>query len=452
MFYLIPVLAILYAIICYKDIKVGALVFIALLPAYLLRAEYFGIPTTLLEVMLLVLFIVWLFHLASLRASHSERSNLRKTGIAASARLTSLLAMTREWTIPILLIFLAATIGLFIAPDRMAALGIYKAYFIEPILFFFLILNLLRDKKINQDNIFKALGLSAIVISLFGIFQWITGMGIPVPWDFEHRITSIFPYPNAVGLFLGPIVVIGASYLFKKFSWFWLGAAGLSFIGIILAQSEAAIVAVLATLLILGLSQKKTRKYTAGIFLVAILIIVALPVRNQVFQKLTLQDYSGQVRISQWQETWEMLKTKPFLGVGLSGYPQALEPFHKATPYEIFQYPHNIFLNFWTELGLLGLLGFFWLCFIVLSSRPRPLRLRSGQAPAERRDLESTRPLGSPRSLGMTRIMACYPLLEMFIHGLVDVPYFKNDLAILTWLLIAILVYDLSKTSHKQNN
>jgi len=30
-------------------------------------------------------------------------------------------------------------------------------------------------------------------------------------------------------------------------------------------------------------------------------------------------------------------------------------------------------------------------------------------------------------------------LLVMFIHGLVDVPYFKNDLAVLTWSMLALL-------------
>ena len=38
-------------------------------------------------------------------------------------------------------------------------------------------------------------------------------------------------------------------------------------------------------------------------------------------------------------------------------------------------------------------------------------------------------------------------LLTMFLHGLVDVPYFKNDLAILTWLLVAVIVIvDKNKT------
>jgi O-antigen ligase len=108
-----------------------------------------------------------------------------------------------------------------------------------------------------------------------------------------------------------------------------------------------------------------------------------------------------------WAETWNMLKDRPVLGAGLSGYPTVFKPYHLAGHIEIFQYPHNIFLNFWTELGLLG---------VVLFLMTVALAFRRARNPA---------------------ITASF--IVILVHGLVDVPYFKNDLAFLFWLLIAFI-------------
>jgi O-antigen ligase len=187
-----------------------------------------------------------------------------------------------------------------------------------------------------------------------------------------------------------------------------------------LAQSEAAYVALLATFVLIGLLSKRVRLPTIVLIGVATITVFLSPLRQTVFTKLTLHDTSGEVRRSQWTETIELLKDHPLTGVGLSGYPIALEPHHTYTQYEIFQYPHNIFLNIWTELGLLGLLAFAILSFTILRT----------QVPT----------LHSPFSSSLISTPAFFALLEMTVHGLVDVPYFKNDLAVLTWLLLALLV------------
>jgi len=84
---------------------------------------------------------------------------------------------------------------------------------------------------------------------------------------------------------------------------------------------------------------------------------------------------------------------------------------------EIYLYPHNIVLNFWSELGFLGLLLFLWIAlkylWLVFINY---FKKRDGF------------------TLGL-----CLAMLVILIHGLVDVPYFKNDLAAMFWLFIAML-------------
>ncbi|MBI4435126.1 O-antigen ligase family protein [Candidatus Uhrbacteria bacterium] len=420
-----------FAVLTWADLHKGLFLLVAVLPSYLLRTELFGVPTTLLELLAVTFLVVWVIR-------HFPVPQLPKGGLGGVAERLSGVTVTAAF------LLLAATIAVFVAPDRLAALGVWKAYFIEPILLFFAVRHeLLRAPTppsppsgrggILAEQLFVALGVSALVLSLIAIFQWLTGSGLPIPWDIERRVTSVFDYPNALGLFLGPIVVIAFLKIPRAIRTFWLAVALLSSIAIILAQSEAAIVSIVATLLIAGLWNKKTRIFSSSLLALLVLLVLFVPALRT---KLTLQDYSGSVRLSQWTETVDMLRDHWFLGAGLSGYPTLFEPYHQATHLEIFQYPHNIILNIWVELGLLGLVSFVLLAWQIL------LSLRGGSSTSTdeailRRAKGLLRSLALPRN--DTQLVALLALLQMTIHGLVDVPYFKNDLAILTWILLAII-------------
>jgi len=39
----------------------------------------------------------------------------------------------------------------------------------------------------------------------------------------------------------------------------------------------------------------------------------------------------------------------------------------------------------------------------------------------------------------MATALAFLALVQMSIHGLADVPYFKNDLAMMAWLILAVI-------------
>ena len=102
------------------------------------------------------------------------------------------------------------------------------------------------------------------------------------------------------------------------------------------------------------------------------------------------------------------------LGAGLAGYQTALQPYHQNAFIEIFLYPHNIFLNFWSELGLAGMLAFMSFLAYLLTRLWRQK---------------------NPDGLVQGLLLA---FVALFIHGLVDVPYFRNDLSLLFFLLAAV--------------
>lgn len=408
-------LVILFALISWRNLKLGLFVLMGLLPIYLLRLEILGVPSTMLEILIWILVFVWIVKGLKERRWKMSRFRIHDSGF-------------KSFRVPITLILIAAVISTFIAPDTFAALGILKAYFIEPLLVFVLASSIL--KRDDLPKLFKALGVSALILSLIAIAQKFTGLGIPEPWDTARRVTSIFSYPNALGLFLAPILAtvpillaraIRKNNLGLKLFWSLTFVAGV--VALVLSETHAAWIAIPASLflLLILISSKRVRAMSLVTTAVVALAFGVLAFQNpsSILQPLSSLD----VRVSQWQETGTYLIDNHWLlGAGLSAYPEAIEPYHEATHYEIFQYPHNILLNFWVELGLLGLIGFIWLGVQI-----------SRLAKQNKNDL--------------LVLAASAGLIEMLIHGLVDAPYFKNDLAVLTWLLIAIMLIAKSKNS-----
>jgi O-antigen ligase len=124
---------------------------------------------------------------------------------------------------------------------------------------------------------------------------------------------------------------------------------------------------------------------------------------DPIAQEVTMQDWSGYVRKRMWKDTVSMLRDRPVLGAGFGAYPTVFKPYQTTTGIEVFQYPHNILLNLWSETGLLGVIAFGW----VIATWVR---------------------------LGHGRVWTLLPLITILVHGLVDVPYLKNDLAFAFWI------------------
>lgn len=392
-----------FAWVTWKYPRIAYALFFALLPTYLIRFSIGPLPTTFLEVCFWILFGAWVIR--EWRALVNEarsKTFLVLTGIFALLSVTSLVAVPRE--------------------HFFSSLGLWRAFLLEPALLAWMCWHIFSDRTLRVQS-FLSLAMSAFLLAVLGIFQYTTGLGIPAPWDVERRITSVFDYPNALGLFLAP--VLGALLVFGISTWkqrlrperiFIVGSSITLAIGIVLAKTEAALIAIPAALFVAFFVSPKTakkQKIAAGVLamIVGVSSLGVAPVR----EKLLLQDFSGLVRQSQWSETLLLLRDHPFTGAGLGYYPEMLRAYHTDWQYEIFQDPHNIFLNVWIELGLLGVFGMvLTMGFVakkVWEQRNDALVLAAGTA-----------------------------LLVMCVHGLVDVPFFKNDLAMMTVFFIALIL------------
>lgn len=412
-FLLLVILVILGYLALKKPIYAAGLTII-LLPTYLFRSQIGWLPFTFLELCILVTFIGWLIN------------RIKNYELGIKNRKSYFL--NYHW--PIALILLASTIALFLSPDLRAAAGIWKAYFIEPILFFVVLKNLLKSEN-DKKIILWSLGISTLVISLLAIFQKFTGFGIYEPgWTGaeNRRVTSLFSSPNAIGLFLGPIIVIYLGWLISELKNLKTTILKLliiipSLLAILFTFSQGTWLG-LAAALIFILFFGWSKKVTTSVVITLIILTLILPMTRQIILPLiTFQDAAGQNRLALAKISWDYLSTSPknfIFGSGIGGFAQIQNQARDPLKMEALLYPHNIFLNFWLEIGLLGLLAFIWLMIKFFQAGFKNYKLKTKNY--------------NLITLGLTAAM-----VAIIIHGLVDVPYFKNDLAILFWLIIALL-------------
>ncbi|TSC56486.1 MAG: O-antigen polymerase [Parcubacteria group bacterium Gr01-1014_18] len=368
----------------------------------------FNIPMTLLESMILVLFCVFLIR---------ERFLLDRKGKGVSQYAL---------TFPVLLFLLSATVAVILSPDLRAALGQWKAYFIEPILFFWVFIKTIRTEK-NIRGVFITLGILSFYLALYGLLQYAFSW-IPAPWNQgDLRITSFYPYPNALSLVVTPILgaylVLFARNipLFSSFflDRFWkITVLAFTSAALFLSGSDGGALALMAGMCSLGafILMREKNRFSKNYFLFIPALIVFL-----VFAGARISvDPSTDVRHKLWIGSWKMIADHPIEGFGLGGFSRNYEKYKLPEHTEILLYPHQLFFNFWIEMGLLGMVSFILLVvFFCVFCWP------------------SIRAEKSPFILPVFIMM-----LVLLAHGMVDVAYFKNDLAVLFWV-----VYGLGMTS-----
>jgi O-antigen ligase len=402
---------------------------ILLLPWYIVRWQIFHLPTTLLELSVGLLTIVWLIELLWHRP---------KLATAQSA------VRRHAWWLILMSVFgLAATIAVVVAPDLRAGLGIYKAYIIEPLVVTLIGWSVIVANPRRWQGVALALLLAGLEVAAVSLSQALFGWPNLAPAELaQGRASSFYNSANAVGLFLGPLVALSLGLMASRTlkGWlFWLLPLGslLSIMAIGVSKSRGAwlgLVAVGVVFVVAVIYDRLKPRFLslpllryllmAGLLVYVIGSLsfvwwfnhpphVANPYTRPGFSTLT-------VRQCLWQGSAEMLAAHPILGAGLAGFSQAYLSFATCDA-EPLVYPHMLVLNFWSEMGLLGLVAglavmVWWLW------QAADLVLRPDRPAAW---------------LGWAMIAA---LVYWLVHGLVDVPYFKNDLSMEWWLLTCLLL------------
>ncbi|MGL5831551.1 MAG: O-antigen ligase family protein [Candidatus Altimarinota bacterium] len=432
-------------------------------PLYLVKVEISGIPTNLVELAIGFLFAVFLTQgLAEFYAGG------RKQGWRAE--LMNFLKNNRHVWWAGLVFLLIVVPSVLIAPSsvvltdgntvfegRRVALGIAKGWLLIPALYY-LMLYKLTTKKGQLKTALNCFIVSALPLVAWAFYQYFSGDFLTM----DGRASGPFINANYLAMYLSPAVVALWIQLVRlvlnnfKFSNFFLIACGafIYSIALLLTQSYGAILGVIGSMVIYlmlnwnlfkrnGREKELIRlKYIVYLLLILAAIVVSaallLFVNTEKWRVLLelAERSSSSVRLQIYQISAALIAQNPWLGIGLGQYEavynlQAANILGKA-PYEwVMIHPHNIFLAFWLNLGLGGLLMFLIIIVSAFAGYIRTIDFKDKYF----------------KLIGVTM------LILILIHGQIDTHFFKNDLALMFWLIIALvsLPSNIASKLHNKN-
>jgi O-antigen ligase len=405
-----------------------------LIPSYIFRFSLLGVPTNVFEITVLATLVSFFLERIILSFSGKNVGKNIKFGYVAAA-----------------LVLFFSFISVLVANESSKALGIFKGWFAIPAILYFIILNQFEDKKIKLLTI--PLFVSLLLVSLWAILQ---KLGIVTTLFYQvgdvgfsdyivrSRAFGPFESPNYLAMFLVPTMFLTLPIIgFFKNTFDKILIVALYILPLFALYASHSLGGLLAfgfsviSILAFGLAKLYRAKLVNSgykITLLAVgLVVVALGF-SFIFSSIGQETYTRSLRMDIYHYSIQLIKFHPVLGIGLGQYQAAVEGITRdnlgfvlyGLSYAL--HPHNIFLAYWLNLGLFGFLSFLYL----LGSYFWNLGKRGGDI------------------LFLSSLFA--GMVAIIIHGLVDTTYFKNDLSVIFWLLLAcsVIVGVKNGTAYKQ--
>lgn len=326
---------------------------------------------------------------------------------------------------PLALLLVAGLLSLLVSEYPLLSVRELRALIFEPVLFFWL-LHTLRGSPTWALWGFLA---GATLTAVAAVAQGPLGIGGTAA-EGVLRAQAWYPSANHLALMLGrawPFFLAGAV---GRWPLLWLPAAVVGLAIVLTFSTGGWLGALAATLVVMAMC---LRRRTATIFGAAaallLLAVSALAIGGLLPERLNPLRQTGGFRVDLWLSSIDMVRDHPLLGIGLDNFAHLyqqvyLRPGGAAEPN--LSHPHNWLLNFWLELGVLGVVAFGWL--LVRFWR----QLRDGK--------QSWLAAG-----------AAGAMVDLLVHGWIDNSYFLVDLAFLFWLCLALAARRLGDTANDES-
>lgn len=255
----------------------------------------------------------------------------------------------------------------------MAASITYAAYrgtaisetarFITYIALYFIIKYEVKGKSIKL-NIIRCCIFVATVLSIFGIYQYFTGVYLDKTLFQVKRIASTMLNPNTFAAFLVilifPVIMIFINEKNKIRKLMYLCIVALLGVNIALTGSRNAYLGLgIGCIIIILIYSKKLLPVFMGVF---VLLMLIPKVRTRVMQIGDSSENASRLKL--WHLALRMFEDHPVRGVGNGNYVKLHALYLKRYPqyyyYSTFkEYPsHNSYLKILSELGILGFIPF----------------------------------------------------------------------------------------------
>lgn len=355
------------------------------MPLYLLKVSFLGVPTNVFEILMLLTIILFL-----------------KGAVASKNKFSG----QKEHLVPIVMLIGGLLLSTLYSESYSVGLGIIKSWFIIPIVFAWVCAQVLNRKEILQA-IYLSVFLAACVAAIYFFLGRIT---------FDGRLQAFYNSPNYLAMYLAPAIIIGI-FLWKENVKFYCASLLIIIFAFYLTQSYAAWLAVAVSILFLMIIKKETLNWRkmAMVFLIAGTFLFLQNGTDKLNNLISFTERSSaSSRMMIWSSAWKIGWDNSVIGIGAGNFQVKYLEYQKYFPPYLewaVPQPHNLFLAVWLQAGLLGLIGFVWLIFLLGKS------FWQNKNPSKEDYI----------CLGI--------ILYILLHGLVDTTYFKNDLSAVFWLV-----------------
>ena len=396
-------------------------------PLYMVRFSIFGTPTNLLDILLIVTICANLWYF---------RHQLKLPNLKSSL------------TIACALILFGAIITTFNAGNPASTWGIIKSWLLLPILFGYVLHLALRNNLLQIAQIVYALILGALIIATGALVY--DALGIVT---YDNRLRGWYLSPNQLAMIVAPALTLTAILLYDKWQkikklkssfaqnyliWTLIGSVVVFSWTLWRTQSLGGILAVVTSLTALFTwhnlrklhKTHNLRKLFLGLLL-ALLMLAPIALLPKITETLTNFERSPIASLLMiWRTATDIIHDNPLIGIGAGqfqihylNYQQFYPPYLEWAVPE----PHNLILAIWLSTGLTGLIGFCAILILTIHKLGKNIRITSNNSANQ-----------------IISIALLTAIITIIIHGTVDTPIFKNDLA-----LIFITLVTLAHHSHE---
>jgi len=338
-----------------------------------------------------------------------------------------------------ILIFIFFT---FMAVVHSRYLGISQHAFITKTLEWFVVYFLVIEAFSRKKHLKIAAGVflfTTFSTAIDGLFQfYISGKDIFFGYPaMSGRATAGFPHSNALAAYLLIAVpfslslFLGSHRLWKRMTYFILFFV-ISW-AFILTFSRGAFFSLFFGFIFFFLCYRP--KFI--IWLISILVIFLcfydfLPPSVIKTARLDKASLGGALdwRLGLWTDSLKMIKERPLLGHGLNAYMKLFQKYRRKlkTPKGSFDhmptYAHNCYIQMWVEVGLLGLMSFLLIIFILFIKTGRAILRMS------RKD----------RNYRLQLVGLLSGVLAFLIDSNFDTQFYSLKLSIYFWFVVGIII------------
>ncbi len=374
----------------------------------------------------------------------------------------------------VLLYWGIATVATAMSPVKAAAFTGWSKLTLY-LLFFALMARILRDPRWRSWLIAVYLNV-ALVVSFYGVRQWIDKVPPLATWNdptsTQADVTRVYSFlgnPNLLGSYLLPAIAFSAAALFVWKGWgtkllaltmLVVNCACLRYTGS--RGAWIGFVALLAVFLVLlwywysPLMPRFWRTWALplglGSLAAALILGVALvpALHDRVWSMFAGRgDSSNNFRISVWTAVTHMIRDRPIIGIGPGN-----TAFNKVYPlYMELKFTalsaYSVLLEIAVETGFIGLTCFLWMLTVTVNQgllqikRLRDAQFNSSNSQEESPNLKSNQ--------GFWLMGAIATLVGMMAHGFVDTVWYRPEVNMLWWLMVAIIA-SFYRSSHQQQD